>query len=156
MKLHALLLSVLLVGCATMPSPSGVAPPAVEEFPQQEFMFRISGAVDAALTSVQDYLTRRGLASNATVRGPKIFVITTYVIEPSQSSDRRHRRTAFRMALSPYPAQGGGSCTALAVAVLTKSRGVREETWSVQDSDLAFESSELFELRKQIASQACK
>lgn len=152
----ALALLVLLSGCAMMAPSSGVAPPAVDEFPQQELQFRTTGDVDTALRSVQDYLAMRRLASNATVRAPKIFVVTTYVDEPRADTDRRVRRTAFRIALSPLAVQGGLSCTALAIASLTKSRGIREESWSVQESDATFESSAWPELRKQIASQSCK
>ncbi len=155
-QLCALAFSLLLSGCSMTGPSSEVAPPKVDEFPQHEVQFRVLDDVDAALRSVQEYLAMRGLASIATVRAPKIFVITTYVDEPSRETDRRVRRTAFRIALSPLPNQSGQNCTALAVSTLTKSRGIKEEIWSVQESDMTFESSAWPDLRKQIASKACK
>ena len=154
--LFTLTIASIFGGCAISPNPGGVTPPSVDDFPQQELSFRVRGDANKALQDVQDYLAVRGLPSTATVRSLKIFVVTTYLQEPTKPGDLRLRRTSFRVALTPIGPIDGKACTALSVVSLTKSRGVKEEVWSVQDSDITFASTAWPDLRKQIDSRSCK
>ena len=133
-----------------------VAPPNIDEFSQLELPFRVAGANDAVLREIQDYLASHRLPSIVTIRAPKTFVVTTYIQEPLKAEDRRIRRTAFRLALSSVSPTGSPLCTSVAVVALTKSRGIREEVWSVQDLDTTFESSAWPELKAALQKRPCK
>lgn len=143
----------LLSGCANMALDS--APPGVDEFPQQELSFRVAGDNDTVLRKIQDYLADRSLPSIVTVRSPKTFVVTTYIEEPRNPGDRRIRRTAYRLALSPSQEEES-SCMSVSVVALTKSRGIHEEVWSVQEGDESFVSSAWPDLKKALEKEVCK
>jgi hypothetical protein len=148
-----LVLVSVLSGCATGIA-FNYAPPGVDEFPPQELPFRVAGDNDAVLRRIQDYIVSRGLPSVVTVRAPKTYVVTTYVEEPRKPEDRRFRRTAFRFALSPI--QAAAPCTSAAVVALTKSRGVREEIWAVQDSDTTYISSVWPDIKAFLEKEPCR
>ena len=149
-----LILAGVLSGCAGIPI--NVAPPGIEEFPQGELPFRVVGDNEMVLQRIQDYLVSRGLPSVVTVRGRKTFVVTTYVEEPRRPEDRRLRRTAFRLALSQSWESSSALCTSVAVVSLTQSRGIREEAWSVQDTDTTFVSSIWPEMKALLEKKVCK
>lgn len=143
-----------LSGCAG--DSMNVRPPSVDDFPEQELPFRFAGDNDVALKEIQTFLWDRGLPSIVTVRASKTFVVTTYIEEPQKSDDRRLRRTAFRLGLTPGAPSALASCTTISVVSLTKSRGVREEIWSTQDADTTFVSSAWPELKALLEKKACK
>lgn len=130
--------------------------PDIDDFPPHELPFRVHGDHDYALRDIQDYLSSRGLPSVVTIRAPKTYVVTTYIIEPRQTDDRRIRMTAFRLALSEMTGSYPAPCTSVAISSLTKSRGIREEVWSVQESDATYISSAWPELKTQLEMRACK
>ena len=141
----------------TLASCTGVsAPPGIDEFPDQEISFRVAGNNDSVLRSLQDYLANRGLPSSVTQRTPKIFVITAYIDEPSLEQDRRIRRTAFRFGLSSDSGSLESACTSVSAVWLTKSRGKREELWSVQDQDVTYASSAWPDIRELFKRRVCK
>lgn len=145
------LLALILASC-TMVS----APPGTDDFPDQEISFRVAGSDDAVLRYLQDYLANRNLPSSVTLRNPKIFVITTYIEESSLIQDRRIRRTAFRFGLTSMSGGAESACTFVSVTSLTKSRGKREELWSVQDGDLTYVSSDWRDISRLFKERACK
>ncbi len=143
-----------LFGCAGISR--SVAPPDVDAFPQEELSFQIAGDDGKVLRDIQDYLANRGWPAVVTVRAPKTFIVTTYVREPNKSSERRFRRTAFRLGLSQIRRTGTSPCTSVAVVSLTMSRGIHEELWSVQESDATFVSSAWPELKSLLEKEACR
>jgi hypothetical protein len=145
------LLAFILASCAGVS-----APPGIDEFPDQEISFRVAGNNDAVLRDLQDYLANRGLPSSVTLRTPKIFIITTYIEEPGLEQDRRTRRTAFRFGLSSASGSLEPACTSVSTVSLTKSRGKREELWSVQDQDVTYVSSAWPDIRELFKGKACK
>lgn len=149
-----LALAGVLSGCERLAV--NVILPGIDEFPQQELPFRAAGDNDVVLRKIQDYLVSRGLPSVVTVRAPKTFVVTTYIQEPRKPEDRRLRRTAFRLALSQTKASTDVPCTSVAVVSLTKSRGIREEVWLVQDADTTYVSSGWPDLKALLEKEACK
>ena len=137
---------------------SGDKPPDIDDFPAQELVFRFRGDADASLKAIQNYLSERKLPSTPPmIRAPKVFVVTAYVVEPTMPTDRRVRRTAFRLTIAPEAQVAGQSaCTTLSIASLTKSRGKFEELWSVQDPDKTYQSSAWPDLRGEISKRECK
>lgn len=152
--IFTLLTAGALFGCGGLAV--NVAPPGVDEFPQQELPFRVAGDNDTVLRGIQDYLVSQGLPSIVTVRAPRTFVVTTYIEEPRMPADRRVRRSAFRLGLSQTGANSASPCTSVAVVSLTKSRGIHEELWSIQESDTTFVSSAWPELKALLEKRMCK
>ena len=148
-------IACVLFGCAPMGMISASAP-NVDEFPTQELPFRVAGDKEAVLMEIQDYLVIRGLPSEVTIRAPKIFIVTTYIIEPHRVEDRRIRMTAFRFTLTKIQTNNTSPCTSVAVVSITKSRGIHEEIWSIQDSDTKYVSSAYPEIRDLLIKKGCK
>jgi hypothetical protein len=146
----------MLSGCAISSTSNRGAPPAIDDFPSEEISFRVVGDNNTVLREIQDHLAVRGLPSIETVRVPKTFIVTTYIEEPSTKQDRRVRRTAFRFGLAKISDIAAPVCTSVSVVTLTKSRGMREELWSVQDQDVTYVSSAWPDLRNLFEKRACK
>lgn len=153
----SVLMLLLVVGCATAPS-SQDPPPDITDFPKQELTYRVRGSVDGVVQDIQDTLTRRNVrATPPMLRAPNVVVVSAYVTEPAGAADRRIRRTAFRFTITAMAASGSsGTCSTVAVASLTQSKGNFEERWSIQESDKTFASSAWQTVQREITAKECK
>jgi hypothetical protein len=138
----------------------GLPSPVVSDFSSAELTYRMLGDSSTVLTQIEDYLAHNRMPStvappSVTTGPPKTYVVTAYLEEPHASSDRRTRRTAFRFAISPNAGKQGRSCSYVSLSTLTQSRGIHEETWSVQRDDETFSSSFLPALQGTIEKQRC-
>ena len=129
--------------------------PMMAEFPTGEMSFRVSGDVSAVLHTLNGYMSDNGMLSTIVLQPPQTFVVTSYLEEPSAPGARRVRRTAFRIKLSEDGGKGQPTCTYVSLSSLTKSRGVREETWTVAEADKNFELLFLPKLRELIKDHKC-
>lgn len=148
--------AIMLTGCAGVTVKLNAQLPSIDEFPEQEVSFRINGNTDNVLRDIEDFLWQKGLPSIVTVRAPKTFIVTTYIQEPEEANARRVRRTAFRLALTAANPNDKTNCSTVSVVSITKSRGIREEVWSIQDTDMNFTSSKWPELKNLLEERACK
>ena len=130
--------------------------PPIDGFPQGEMSFRMLGDVSHALRDVSAFLAIERLPATIVSRPPRTLVVTSYVEEPSSAGARRIRRTAFRITLSDDSnRQQQPQCTYTSISSLTQSRGVREEAWTIQIADHAYEPALLLKLQALIEQHKC-
>lgn len=152
--LVAAIVSPMITGCATMSGIShGTDMPPIDEFPKRELSFRSRGTQTSVRESLVSELSRRGMLHSTEIRAPNTYVITTYAPEPREAGAKRLQKTAFRFSVG-QPAVGE-TCVPLGVTWLTKSRGVREEAWSVQPDDLTSRPAAWPAIQTQITANAC-
>lgn len=146
-------LTVVLAGCVI--SGPVEKSPSFEEFGDSQLNFRVQGAPNEILAQVQDFLTRKKMPSTVTVRAPNTYVITSYIEEPHKIFEKRVRKTSFRIGISGADPGNSSRCTTVLVSTLTKSRGIHEELWSIQEADAQFESSALPQIQDAFLKKTC-
>ena len=142
----AMLLAMAASGCANRPiqsspppliavKPEDLQPPPPNHFPNRELFYTVAGPVDEVRRISIEFLTGENLQQAISLAEPYTYIITVWVMEPSQDTDRRARRTAYLVRLSPGTTS---SCTNVAVNWIVESRGIRETPWSVKSDDVTF------------------
>lgn len=148
---------VMLSGCVALPANYQLAQqPSLDEFPDHEVVYVLNGKVDDLLQDIRELLSKQMLPSTVAIESPKTFILTTYIEEPKELKVQRVRRTAFRFALTEGVPSEKKNCSVVSVVSITKSRGMREEIWSIQSADLNFKSAQLPELKSFFEKRACK
>src|SRR5262245_53952812 len=132
-RLGWLLALGMLNGCAASVMTTNDA--GVDDFPKYELAFRVKGSQSEVRDEVILNLSARNMPYRVEVRLPNEYVVTAYVIEPLRSNEMRRRKTAYRITIGSTPAP----CSPVSVAWLTKSQGVREESWTIQEADATYE-----------------
>lgn len=150
---QAALLSMVVAGCVIAGHVEKT--PTFEEFGDSQLSYRVRGAPKDVVAQVEDFLTKRYMPSIVLIRSPNTYVITSYFEEPHEESDRRLRETAFRIGISGPDSVSQSDCTTVLVSVLTKSRGIHEEVWSVQEADSRFRSTALPQIKEAFLKEAC-
>jgi hypothetical protein len=148
---------LFLVGCDTLSgggaSSDYVETPSVEDFANKQISFKISGEQDSVADSIVAALSNRTVFHRTEVRSPDTYIITAYLPEPEATDARRVRRTAYRFQVDR--SSGNPPCTAVAVTWLTKSRGLREESWSIQASDASYTPGSWPDIQTLLAHNRC-
>ncbi len=146
------LLPVLVAGCVGL-SVSDLEPPRIEEFPNREVTYLITGTQESVRDQIVDLLSKRTLFSRVWIEALQTYVITAYIDEPKTPGARRVRKTAYRFAVSPTSQTK--VCAQLSVTWLIKSRGVREELWSIQEADVNYVPASWSEIKTLLEKQRC-
>ena len=151
-KCGSLALALLVSGCASL-SVSDLEPPRVEEFPNREVAYRVAGTQDSVRDQLVQLLSKRTLFHRVEIRAPQTHVVTAYISEPDTHGARRVRKTAYRFSVGPTSPPT--ACAPLSVTWLVKSRGIREELWSIQEADVSHVPASWNEIKTLFENQRC-
>jgi hypothetical protein len=148
-----LVAGLILSGCETL-NGLDIGPPRLEDFPKAELSFRLQGPQNAVRQYMVEYLSNRSLPYVVEIRTPETYVITAWVEEPQGTLSRRVQKTAYRLGLGSQTERV--PCLPVSVVWLTKSRGVREETWSIQAADTKSPPPSWEQIKKMLTERRCK
>lgn len=140
---------VMEVGVGFVIDESGT--PRAEEFPNAGIPFRIHGGVEPVKDALLANAARLSWRVRQEISEPYVYIITVFIREPSVGSDRRIRRSAYRIRVSPHSPEP--NCTDASVTWLTESKGIREGTWSREPADQQYEPAHKDYLLRMIQAQ---
>ena len=141
--------AVLLVVAPFLCAPRAVDldTPKFEDFSAAEISETIDDSVDVR-QRLSEMLSQNSVRHKIEQRSPQLIVITAYVEEPRNGN--RVRKTAFRFIIGPRE-----RCRSISVTWLIKSRGIKEESWSIQPEDEVIQPQGLAPIKKLFQSFRC-
>ena len=144
---------ILLGGCATSGTYAPEGAPDVNRFPAEGLDYEVSDSVNDNRMRAIQFLSKKRVRYRQEIIEPYTYVLTVFVPEPRSGSDRRVRRTAFKLALTENKQKP--SCTNSSLTWIVESRGIREETWRVLKSDNEYTPSALEEITSLFTENNC-
>ena len=129
----------ILYGCATVDY--STHPPDVSEFPSSALNYRVASDVNQSLIQTIQFLTSKGITFHQESIQPDNIIITSYIEEPFKATDRRVRRTAYKVNITRDHIDA--TYSSISVSWLVQSRGVRERTWRHTGQDTTYAPTHL-------------
>jgi hypothetical protein len=151
--------AMVLVGCTgvkyeDIPLLVEIETPKIEDFPKAELTYHLIGSQNQARQYIVNYLSKNSHPHTIEIRTPETYVITAWISEPIRPMKRRYRETAYRFAVSQQ--EGSFACSPVSVAWITKSRGFREEIWTIQGGDKISPPPSWQDVKKIFDNKSCQ
>ena len=153
----AIAVAISVSGCILAPALKEGQPdsmsPVIEDFERKELNYSVIGTQEDVLRSIRLTLGSYGIPGVVLVTSGRGYVTTAYLREPYTASATRIQKTAYRISVGPTTA--GSPCVDLGLTWLTRSRGSRDELWSVQKTDVDTTPYRLADVEAKIIRRRC-